>query len=80
MRASANKMDNHVDNHCFGENFQPISFTSEDCTVSPFLPEYTEQVNIPICNGVSDLTLNSGEVLIMDFGKGLWFGNRMENH
>ena len=47
--------------------------------MSPFVPEYTEQVNIPIFTGVTALTLNSGEVVILDFGKGLWFGNRMEN-
>ena len=55
-----------------------ISFTSEDCTVYPLLPEYLEQMNVPICTGVTDLTLDSGEVVILDFVKGLWFGNRME--
>ena len=46
--------------------------------MSPFLPEYTEQMNVTICTGVTALTLDSGEVVILDFGKGLWFGNRME--
>ena len=43
----------------------------------PFLPEYTEQVNIPIFTGVTALELNSGEVVIMEFGRGLCFGNIM---
>ena len=55
-------MDNHADTHCFGANFRPISFTSEECNVSPFIPEYIEQENIPICTGVTVLILDSGEV------------------
>ena len=27
-RSSATEMDNRADTHCFGDNFQPISFTS----------------------------------------------------
>ena len=77
-RASATEMDNHADTHCFGANFRPISFTLEECTVSPFLPEYVEQINVPICTGVTDLTLDSGEVVILEFGQDLWFGNIME--
>ena len=34
-------------------------------------------MNIPICNNVTTLTLDSGGVLILEFGQGLWFGNRM---
>ena len=73
-------MDNHDDTHYFGTNFRPISPTSEECTMSLFLPEYEEQTNVPICTGVTDLTLDSGEVVILKFGKDLWFGNRMKNH
>ena len=43
-----------------------------------FLTEYTEQVNIPICTGVTGLELDSWEVIIMEFGKGLRFGKGME--
>ena len=46
--------------------------------MSPFLQEYAEQTNVPICTGVTALTLDSGEVVILEFGKGLWFGNRMK--
>ena len=29
------------------------------------------------CKGVTNLTLDSGEAVILEFGQGLWFGNRM---
>ena len=35
-------------------------------------------MNVPICTGVTALTLDSVEVVIMEFGQGLFFGNRME--
>ena len=46
--------------------------------MSPFLPEYVEQMNVPIFTGVNSLTLDSGEVVILEFGQGLWFGNMMD--
>ena len=45
--------------------------------MSPFLPEYTEQMNVPICTGVTAFKIDSVEVVILEFGQGLWFGNRM---
>ena len=53
-------MDNHDDTHCFREHFSPISLTLEELTVSPFLPEYTEQVNITICTVVTVATIDTG--------------------
>ena len=35
-------------------------------------------MNIPIYTGVSGFTLDSRKVVILEFGEGLWFGNRME--
>ena len=46
--------------------------------VAPFLADYYEQVNIPIYTGATSYTIESGEVIIIIFGQGLWFGNRME--
>ena len=46
-------------------------------TVSTFLPEYTEQVNIPICTGANVLILYCVEVIILYFGQGLWSSNHM---
>ena len=77
-RESATEMENHADTHRFGSNFRPLSLTSEEFTVSPLYPEYAEQMNVPICTGVTALTLDSGKVVILEFGQGLWFGNRME--
>ena len=34
--------------------------------------------NVPIYTGVTDLTLDSGEAVILEFVQGLWFVNRME--
>ena len=41
--------------------------------MSTFLPEYTEQMNVTIFTGVTTLKLDSGEVVILEFGQGLWF-------
>ena len=46
--------------------------------MSPFLLKYSEHTNVTICIGVNDLALDSGEVVILEFVQGLWFGNRME--
>ena len=72
-RASATEMENRDDTHCFGDNYRPILFTSEEFTVSPLLPEYAEHMNVPICTGVTALTLDSGEGLILEIGQDLWF-------
>ncbi len=72
------EIDSHADTHCFGSNFIPLYFTQQECTVSPFLSEYQEQENIQICTGATAYTKENGEVIILIFGQGLWFGNRME--
>ena len=35
-------------------------------------------MNVPKCTSVTALTLDSGELVILEFGQGLWVGNRME--
>ena len=35
-------------------------------------------MNVPIFTGVTALTLDSGEVVMLEFGQGLRFENRME--
>ena len=72
-RAPATEMDNNADTHCFGEFFCPISLNYKECTVSPFIPEYTEQMNIPIYTSFTAFKLASGEVVILEFVQGLWF-------
>ena len=72
------EIDNHADTHCFGRNFCPLYFTSEVCTVSPFLSEYDTQDDIPICTAATAVDTEDGETIILEFGQGLWFGNRMD--
>ena len=42
------------------------------------LTRYTKQFSIQICIGITALKLDSGDVLILEFGQSLWLGNRME--
>ena len=72
------EIDNHADTNVFGKNFRPIYFTSEVCKVSPFLSEYGEQDNIPICTAVTAYDTEDGETVLLEFGQGLWFGDRMD--
>ena len=46
--------------------------------MSSLLPEYAEQMNVTIFTDVTALTLDLGEVVILEFVQGLWFRNRME--
>ena len=46
--------------------------------MSQFLREYAGQMNLSIDKGVNALELDSGVVVILDFGQGLRSGNRME--
>ena len=72
------EIDSHTDTHCFGRNFRPMHWTGQECSVSPFLAEYSEQINIQICTGATAHTLESGKIIIFLFGQGVWFGNRMD--
>ena len=71
------EIDNHADTHVFGANFRPILFTGQECNVRPFLDEYQEVSNIPIVTGATAWDSDEGETLILIFGQGLWFGNRI---
>ena len=73
------EIDNHADTTCFGKNFRVTSFTSEVCSVSPFLSEYDSLTDVPICTAVTAVDLESGETIILEFGQGLWFGDRMDH-
>jgi len=73
------EIDNHADTTCFGKNFGVISFTSEVCSVSPYLSEYDSVNDIPICTAATAVELDSGETIILEFGQGLWYGGRL-NH
>ena len=78
LKPCPTEIDSHADTHCFGRNFRPMHWTGQECSVSPFLAEYKEQLSIQICTGATSYTLESGESVVLLFGQGLWFGNRME--
>ena len=61
------------------KNFRVISFTSEVCTVSPYLSEYESLSDIPTFTAAIAVDLDSGETIILEFGQGLWFGERMKH-
>lgn len=49
------------------------------CTVSPFLDEYQEQLNIPICTALTATTLQlSGETVILRIGQCLDFHDKLD--
>ena len=72
------EIDNHADTHCFGQNFIPFTWTDLVCSVSPFLGEYDATENVRICSGATAYTTAEGETIILIFGQGLWFGERMD--
>jgi len=71
-------MDNHADMHVFGRNFRVYFATSKKCTLSPFLPEYSEQFDVPIVTGAIAVDLENGSTMILIFGQGLWFKDKMD--
>ena len=90
MQASANsggilydalsmKSYNHADTHCFGENVQPIMYTRQIFPVSPFIPEYSEQTDVPIVIGATAFDTKNIITYFPVFVQGLWFGNRMKS-
>ena len=56
----------------------PYSWSGLVCSVSPFLSEYESQEDVKICSGATAFTTEEGETVILIFGQGLWFGDRMD--
>ena len=56
-------MLNHADTICFGRNFRPILFTLDVTTVSPFLPEYDSQMDVPIVTATPAYDTEEGETI-----------------
>ena len=72
------EIDNHADTICFGRNFRPSYFTSQVCTVSPFLDSYDSKTNIPICTAITAVDLDDGSTILLEAGQGLYFGDEMD--
>ena len=71
--------DNHAETHCFGNNFRPLSWSEFMCSVSPFLSKYSNNDNVEVCTAAPVWTSHTGQVYILVFGQGIWFGDRMNN-
>jgi hypothetical protein len=78
MEPAPTEIDNHADTICFGRNFRPLYYTSSVATVSPFLAEYEAQMDVPIVTAATAYDTNAGETIILVFGQGLWFGDKMD--
>ena len=48
------------------------------CSVSPLISEYTTTYNVEICTAATAWTSHTGQLYILVFGQGLWFGDRMD--
>lgn len=46
--------------------------------VSPFLAKYDAQEDVQICSGATAYTNENDKTIVLIFGQGLWFGERME--
>ena len=71
MNPFPTEIDIHADTHCFGRKIRPIKCTGQECSVAPFMAEYSEQMNIQIFTGTTAHTLDSGEMVIFLFVQGL---------
>ena len=72
------EIDNHADTICFGKNFRPIYFTSQVCSVSPFLDSYESKTDISICTAITAVDLDDGRTILLEAGQGLYFGEDMD--
>ena len=73
MDSMSYEIDNHADTICFGKNFRPIFFTSQVCTVSPFLDSYESKQDVPICSAVTVVDLEDGSTILFEARQGLYF-------
>ena len=76
---ASTETDNHADIHCFGANFRPTQWCDMQCTVSPFLDDLEKSNSVEICSAGTAVELVHGKAVILIFGQGLWFGDRMPN-
>jgi hypothetical protein len=74
------EIDNHADTTFFGSNFTAIHFTGAYCEGRPFSDQYNTMPNIPIATAATAWdNPDTGEVVILLFHQGLWFGIALEN-
>ena len=71
FNVAPSEMENHADMNIFGRNFRVYFTTSKRCTVSPFLPEYLEQLNVNIVTVATAFDLENGLTVLLTFGQSL---------
>ena len=73
------EMDSHADTCVAGPNFMVLSFTGEQCDVTPYTNDYQPITNVQVVNAVTAFTDEStGVTSILHFNQVLWYGNRMK--
>lgn len=73
------EIDSHADTDCFGPNFKPVQWMDIQCTVNGFMVGLGSATAIDICTGAMAWdSPEDGETIILIFGQGLWFGDRMK--
>ena len=73
-------MDTHADMCVVGRNFRPISFTGEQCTVSPYTESYKPIQDIKVCFACTAVDYDeTGETLTVDVNQAFYFGDTMNN-
>ena len=78
FEVAPSEMDNHADTHVFGRTFRVYFTTSKRCTVSTFLPKYSNQFDVTIVTGATAVHLKNVWTVVILFGQVLWFGDRMD--
>ena len=58
-------------------NFRPIHWSDLQCTVNPFVDDLGSSEAVEICTAGTAWDTADGETVILVFGQGLWFGERM---
>ena len=73
------EMDSHADTCVAGPNFLVLSFTGEQCDVTPYTNDYQPITNVPVVNAATAYTDKpTGETYILHFNQILWYGKRMK--
>ena len=74
-RAPSNEIENYSDTHCFGKTFAQNQSLWRNALC--LLLTYNMNIKwiIPIFTGVTEMTIDSGEIVIILFWKGSFFGN-----
>ena len=74
------EIDNHADTCCFGPNFAIKYLMGVNCLVLTFSKEHEAMEDVEVTTAYT--AFDNPEdcyTYILEFNKGLWFGNRMDH-